>query len=373
MQRGSGRGMLTPRERIEAALHGAWADQVPFSIYWNMLPRGDVERRLRNEGLAVVEWVRPYRVEMPHVEVATRDVYRDGVPMRIETVQTPVGDVCSVLRQESGYGTSWWRVEHPIKRPEDYGVVEFMLADTRFVPAHDACRLAQERLGEDGYVFARLLDVPMHRMMYEFMGIERFSFDLYERPNDFFRLHELLWAKHREAIALAAESTTEFIMCGTNFHQDMIGLKRFEEYYVPYLNEVADELHAAGKLVACHFDGPMSSLVGAVKDLRIDVVEALTPPPTCDVSVAEARAAWPDKVLWINFPSSVHAEPPDVIRRHTREILSQAAPGARFLMGVTENVPESAWRTSLTQISEIIRDEGRLPLQAEFGQSQEMK
>ena len=59
--------MLTPRARIRAALHGEWADRVPFSVYWLMFPRGDVERRLRNEGVAVVERVPVFRVEMPNV------------------------------------------------------------------------------------------------------------------------------------------------------------------------------------------------------------------------------------------------------------------------------------------------------------------
>ena len=353
---------MTPRQRIEAALHGEWADQVPLSIYWNMMPRGDAERYLRNQGMAIVEWVRPYRVEMPNVQISIRELYEGGVLTRRETVRTPVGVVYSALKQEEGYGTSWWRVDHYIKRPEDYKVVEFLVRDTHYVPDYEACRLAQERLGEDGYIFGNVLNVPMHRMMYELMGIERFSLDLHERPDDFFRLHELVWSKHREAFAIAADSPVELIMCGTNFHQDMIGVKRFEEYYVPYINEFADCLHSAGKLAACHFDAPMSKLVSAVGSLNIDVVEALTPPPTCDVSVAEARAAWPDKVVWINFPSTAHVQSPNAIRATTENILREAAPGDRFLIGITENIPESAWRISLTAISQVIREQGSLPL-----------
>jgi len=353
---------MTPRQRIEAALRGEWADRVPLSMYWNMLPRGDAERSLRNQGMAIVEWVRPYRVEMPNVETSTREFYEDGVLTRRETIRTPVGEVFSVLKQEGGYGTSWWRVNHYIKRPEDYKVVDFMIRDTTYVPSYESCRLAEERLGEDGYVFARVLDVPMHRMMYELLGIERFSIDLHERADEFFRLHELLCAKHREAFGVAADSPAEFVMCGTNFHQDMIGLRRFEEHYVPYINEFADCLHSAGKLVACHFDAPMSTLVSAVGLMQIDVVEALTPPPTCDVTVAEARAAWPDKVLWINFPSSVHTQSPEAIQAETEKILSEAAPGDHFLIGITENIPENAWRTSLGVISQVIRERGHLPL-----------
>ena len=48
-----------------------------------------------------------------------------------------------------------------------------------------------------------------------------------------------------------------------------------------------------------------------------------------------ALAAWPDKVLWINFPSSVHMEGEERIKRELRRILHEAAPGDRFLIGIT--------------------------------------
>jgi len=55
-----------------------------------------------------------------------------------------------------------------------------------------------------------------------------------------------------------------------------------------------------------------------------DYIEALTPPPTCDVSVGEAHQLWPEKALWINFPSSVHVEPLETVRQTARRILEEA-------------------------------------------------
>jgi len=70
---------LTARERIGAVLRGDQADGVPFTVYHRMLHRGDAERRLRNEGVAPVERIYIYRVEMPHVEVTYRDEYEGGL------------------------------------------------------------------------------------------------------------------------------------------------------------------------------------------------------------------------------------------------------------------------------------------------------
>ncbi len=354
----------TPRARIRAALRGELPDRVPFSVYWLFFPRGDVERRLRNEGLAIVERVPVYRVEMPCCRIIREECFVEGVRTLVETVRTPVGEVQARQVLDPAYGTSWWTRDHYVKRPEDYRVLEFMVQDTRYVPNYDAFLLAEERLGEDGYVIGNTEYTPMNKLMVEWLGLERFSLDLRERPDDLFHLYESLRRKHRKMYQVAAASPAELMIYGGNIHQDVVGRSRFEKYYVPPLNEFADAVHEKGKLSACHLDAPMRTLLDAVARCRLDVVEAFTPVPTCDVTVAEARAAWPDKVLWMNFPSSVHIEPAETIRAETLRILSQAAPGGHFLIGVTEDIPEDAWRDSLAAIAGTIRQHGNLPLQA---------
>ena len=354
--------MLTPRAGIRAALRGEWADRVPFSVYWLMFPRGDVERRLRNEGVAVVDRVPVFRVEMPNVQVITREYYSEGMRMLAETVRSPVGEVHAVKALDPSYGTSWFTKEFYFKGPDDYRVLEFMARDTRYVPNYDAFRLAEERLGEDGFVIGNTGYTPMNKLLIEWLGIEQFSLELRRRPDRLLGIYELLVARHREMYRVAAASPAELLIYGGNIHQDVVGLKRFERYYLPCLNEFSDVVHESGKLAACHLDANMATLVEAVGRSRLDVVEAFTPVPTCDVTVAQARAAWPDKVLWINFPSSVILEPAEEIRAETLRILREAAPGGRFLIGITEDMPEDRWRDGLLAISQTLLTHGALPL-----------
>jgi uroporphyrinogen-III decarboxylase len=354
---------LTPRARIQAALRGEPVDHIPFTVYWLMFPRGEVERRLRNEGVAVVERVPVYHVEMPNVQVVMHEYYVNNVPTRRETVRTPVGEVYATKKLDPSYGTSWWNIDYYIKEPDDYKVVEFMVRDTVFQPNYEAILLAQERLGEDGYVIGNTEYTPMNKMIYDLMGVERFGLDLHRRSDDVLSLYWLLREKQREMYRLCAESPAEMFIYGGNIHQEVVGLRRFQEFYLPCLNEFADVVHSRGKLSGCHLDAPMASLVGAVAGSKIDVVEAFTPVPTCDVTVAEARQVWPDKVLWLNFPSSVHLESPGRIREETLRILREAAPGRSFLIGITEDIPEDRWRNSLTTISQTVLEWGSYPLQ----------
>jgi hypothetical protein len=80
------------------------------------------------------------------------------------------------------------------------------------------------------------------------------------------------------------------------------------------------------------------------------------------MTVEDARRLWPDKILWINFPSPVHLEPPEAIRRCVHDILRAAAPGQRFLFGITEDIPDSVWEASLPVISSALQEYGAVPI-----------
>ena len=79
------------------------------------------------------------------------------------------------------------------------------------------------------------------------------------------------------------------------------------------------------------------------------------------MTMAEARAAWQGKTLFVNFPSSVHLQDRDCIEQATRELLLEAAPGDRFIIGITENVPENRWRESFRAILDTVNEYGELP------------
>ncbi len=344
---------MTPRERVEAALHDRPVDQVPLTIYRGMLPCGERERRLRELGLGFCVRVGVTTSHAPNVDIETRTVVEDGKTVTYERVRTPVGDVTSKHGAGGGYGSSV-RLEHYIKRPEDYAVLEFWLRDTVCEPAYDEFHQITAEMGEDGYVMTAIGYSPMMEMLVNYMGLERFSLDLADRPDAFFGLYELLRKRRRRVYEIMAESPSEVVLYGGNVHPEIMGMERFARYIVPCYDEAADVLHAGGKIIGVHMDADNRVFAPTVAASKIDLVEAFTPPPDCDLSVAEARDAWPDKTLWINFPSSVHLATPQRIRKTTEEILDQAAGMSRFLIGITEDIPRHVVLDSLTVIAETI-------------------
>lgn len=367
---------MTPKERVMNALRGQEIDQIPMTIYGDMLPRGSRERRLREAGWAISQRVPVVRVSTPHVEVIESWYTEAGVRHVRVTLRTPVGESHCIQREDDAYGTSYWTQEYFIKGPADYKVIEYLYRDMVFEPNQAPFLRASDRLGEDGYVIgqipfalgttiSRSFSPPMHHLMHHLMGIERFSIELAERRDDLLALQDVMARRQQEAFLLAVDSPADALMYGGNIHADLVGRRRFDQYYLPLLNEFAALAHQAGKMTMAHLDANLAGIKESVASCGLDIIEAFTPAPVCDMSVAEARAVWPDKVMWINFTSNIHLRPYEEVRAEALKILREAAPGYRFIMGVTEDIPEPAMWESLFAIAEVVREVGPVPYNLE--------
>ena len=72
--------------------------------------------------------------------------------------------------------------------------------------------------------------------------------------------------------------------------------------------------------------------------------------PDTDMTLGEARRAWPDKVIWMNYSSSVHLRPDQEVRQFTVDLLNQANTVDGLIMGITEDIPLNRWQASCTAI-----------------------
>ncbi len=90
---------MTPRERILAAIRGEQADRIPFTVYeGGIVSCGELERRLRNEGMGLVHaWCPIYKTEYPNAVFERKESWERNRPNIRETIRTPVGEVWQTL------------------------------------------------------------------------------------------------------------------------------------------------------------------------------------------------------------------------------------------------------------------------------------
>ena len=344
------------KERILTAMNWGEPDRVPLTVYDWLLPRGFNERQLRESDVGLITRLPAHRVEYRQVEIIAREYWEKGRPFIRRTIRTPVGEIWQKLEPDRAYGTSNWIQEHFIKQPDDYPVMEFYVRDAVYTDNYEVIRENQRRMGTDGIVLVRIAKSPLQEMLYQMMGMEQFSEDYHMRRDLFDSLHATMAKRYAELYELAAESPVEILQLGDNITSDVVGKERFRNYLMPEYAKLTKRLAGTGKKLAVHMDGRLKSLKDDIAVAELDIVEAMTPSPMGDVSVKEARQAWPEKALWINFTSSMHIEPPEAIERHTRQLLEEAGSKRGFGISVTEDAPIEALEKSLAIISRVLRE-----------------
>ena len=339
---------MTPRQRVEQALRGGHADRVPFTVYECMLPQCAAERALRNRGLCIVDRRPVFRTHRPNVRTTTQTWWADGRQFTRTTHESTSG-VLSTLTEDGGFTA--WRHELLLKTPEDYAAIRFYLRDEVYEADYAAFAEAQATNGEDAICRANFGLEPLQELISGgVMTMEQFCGEWMERRDEVLALYAILVENRRRIYPLVAESPAQHANYVGNVTPEIIGPRVFEDYYVPHYHEAAEIMHRHGKLIGCHFDANNRLIAPAIAGLPLDYIEAFTPAPDTDMTLAEARAAWPGKVLWINFPSSVHLRPDAVVEQTTVDLLNQAGTVDGLLVGVTENMPPERWTDSCRAI-----------------------
>jgi hypothetical protein len=343
---------LTPRKRVESALRHGYVDKIPFTIYEDMLPQCEVERQLRNRGLCIVNRRNVFTTHYPNVKIWQEVFTESGKKMTRTYYQTPVGTL-TTLSESAGF-TSWYH-EKMFKTPDDYKALLFLIKDEVYEPDYEAFSMSEKQFGEDGIFRASFGRQPLQALISGmFMKMETFCFEWMERRDEILKLYNALVEKRREVYTLVANSPASYANYGGNIVPEIIGLETFQKYYVPHYNEAAEIMHKHGKLIGSHFDGNCKLISKAIGDTDLDYIEAFTPAPDTDMTLSEAREAWPDKVLWLNFPSSVHLKSPPEIEKTTVELLNEVQRIDGIIIGITEDMPEGRWQQNCVAIMDGI-------------------
>jgi hypothetical protein len=331
--------MPTPRERLLSVIAGEKPDRVPFTIWNNKIPDdATLKVLLKHEACVLIKSL-AYETYFDGVRVERELCFgEDGAVRTRLTYHTPAGSVTAILRSMPG---TIWVEKHLFSGPDDYDALEYILSARRHTPCPE--RVQQGDTVYPGQSIARpeTLHSPLHEVMNDLMGVEEFCIEWFENGDRIERLCELVREDLARRVKLLAAGPAVYCVIDGNTQFDIVGLERYEQYFIPYINEACEALQAAGKLVGAHLDGNNAVAAQLIARTKLDFVESFSPPPDCDLSLADARLAWPEKTLVMNFPSSVHLGGAERVRQRARELLGEAGDCRGVVMGVTEDVPTS--------------------------------
>lgn len=339
---------LTPRQRVLRALEGGHADKVPFTVYERKIPQCAAERELRNRGLCIAHRIGVVKELHPNVKQTTVTSHEGGKTLVRTHYETPHGTLTSVVEPA---GFTGWSHRRMWNGPDDYKALLFYIKDTVIEPDYGPAADAIGYLGDDAIVKTNFALEPLQMMISgPFIKMEDFCLEWMERRDEILKLVDAYVEVQRRKYPLVAESPCQLANYGGNVVPEITSPAMYRDYYLPHYQEAAEAMHARGKLIGCHYDANCGNLAECIAESPLDYIEAFTPAPDTDMTLGQARSAWPDKTIWMNFPSSVHLRPDAEVTRCTVELLGQVDSIDGLIMGITEDVPEHRWRDSFRAI-----------------------
>lgn len=361
---------ITMRERMLAVYRNQSPDRSPVSIYTRYLPRGSTEREIRNIGLGIIDYqpvvsllappwhILPgYLSEVKGAEFDIQYRFAYGEITQRRTYKTPVGTIYQDVSRYIGAGSEHIS-KYYITCAEDYRVMQYLVENTVFRGNESAIRQRTEDLGQDGVVLGRVDRCPHQKILIELAGAQQFLIDLYTRPEPALELMDAMDRRMDEAFEMIVESDVEVIWQPDNITSDLTPPDAFEKYCLPYYRKHGRQAREAGKPYIVHMDGKVKALKHLINQADFDAIESLSFPEIGgDMTLPEARDAFPSKVILPNFPANLCSKSDTEIEAFLDALLTEAGTETPFMLQISEDLPEGEWHRVLPIICRVMNRE----------------
>jgi hypothetical protein len=282
---------------------------------------------------------------------------------------TPVGTVTTRLRSTERLrrqGIQDAEVDFMLKRREDYPVVEYLIEHTHYEAAYEDYVAYEQDVGDEGYPMVNCGDCPMHHWMRALVGYDQAYYHLNDYTNEVERLVAALTDRHRETVwKHMLDSPARLVMHGHHLSSQMTPPALFEQYVLPYYEELAPKMRARGKVLALHADNDTRHILSQIERAGFAMAECFATHPMVPTTLAEARAAWGDRVIiWGGVPSVILEEPftEEQFEAYMDDLFRTIAPGGAFILGIADNAMPGSQIERIKRITAMVQQRGTIPI-----------
>jgi hypothetical protein len=134
-----------------------------------------------------------------------------------------------------------------------------------------------------------------------------------------------------------------------------MGPVNFRRWLVPLYRRIFEILNPADKRLLVHFDGKLRIIADQIAGLGFDGIDSFTQAPEGDMTVAEARACWPDKFLWIQANLDWYMRPEEQLALRVGQVVREAGP-CQYCLMISEDVPDDCMRTVPAVLKALARE-----------------
>jgi hypothetical protein len=354
---------MTSKERIIAALHGRPADHLPFCPFlayvWESFPQ-----EIRDRGQLLFHhhigadplWRgAPCPVKaIPPVEMECINTECDGKTN--SEIITPAGNLHQAwIRSENG--NTNFLVEHPLKTKEDYRVQLWIEENTAFV--YDLSPVNAHFAGEGREGLSLGMLIPRGKSAFQTLvehlaGTEELVYALADFPETVEALWRTMVAKDMEAVKLAAQSPYSHFITWEDSSTQNYSPELYDAYIGSEIGGWCRTLSDCGKHYTQHACGHIAALVGRMRDHGVHAVESLSPPPTGNITIRDARNTIGSTMGIIGGiePTQFLRLSEEQLKTYVESLISEAS-GGPFVLANSDSCPPGVTISKFELIAEI--------------------
>lgn len=356
---------MTSKERIIAALAEKPTDHLPFCPFlayvWEHFPQ-----EIQSMGQLAF-----------HHRVGADPLWR-GAPCPVRAIPPPEmeyrsteGNGRTEIEIKTSLGTlhqAWARsengntnflVEHPLKTEQDYKIQIWIEENTTL--AYDLTPVNAHFAGEGREGLSLGMLIPRGKSAFQtlvehLVGTEELAYALADFPDTVEALWRTMVAKDIEAVKLAVQSPyTHFITWEDSSTQNY-SPTQYDAYIGTEIGEWCKILSDSGKHYTQHACGHLAALVGRMKAHGVYSVESISPPPTGNITIREAR-----NVIGATMGIIGGIEPTQFLRLseeqlkpYVESVIREAA-GGPFVLANSDSCPPGVTISKFELVADIAR------------------
>lgn len=362
---------MTNRDRILTILSRGTPDRVPWFgdlDYWYhaAIQKQTLKERYHGDGyfklnrdLGVGFYLQGFFPFVQNSDVSFSEKTING--QRIKTMITPKGDLHEITQYlPTSYSSGY--VKHFVETVDDLPAFKHYLFSLHFTPAYDEAIRRKKIIGDNGVVLCYTPRSPFMQMLTTYIGLENLVYLLADAPDEMEEIFQIMESKYDLAAEITVDSPAECIMIPENLSSEGVGVKYYMQYLRGYESRWVKRIKQAGKYSFIHMDGTLKGLLKLVAETGFDVIEAVTPIPSGDMSMDEVSTEiTTDTLIWGGLPGIIFTPcfHEDAFVQHVQYVLSIMKQRPKFVLGVADQVPPDAIMDRVSQVAAICDEYGR--------------
>ncbi|MCD6563976.1 MAG: hypothetical protein J7K23_08715 [Thermoproteales archaeon] len=341
--------MLSSRERLLRILQGEDVDRVPISLYEF---DGFYDNWIHNypEYVEILEYAKGKTDKMyfwaPSSEkpvlfygvIDKEDINRiswekKGSVYTKTILNTPKGILSSIIRQDKGVHTSW-TIKHLCEDEADAKKI-LSIPYKPWRPKIDSFFELDKKLVDSGIIMGSIPDALC--LTVELFGLSRFIKMFIRRRELIFELmdffHERIYNYLKHLLQNGA--VTLYRIVGPEYATPpFLHPKNFEHLVVSYDIELVDLIHKYNGFARLHSHGKVRKVLPYIKNMEIDAIDPLEPPPDGDIELREARKILGSDIVLIGNIEERLFEigTKEVIEKYVAKAIREGASNGGFIL-----------------------------------------